>query len=252
MTAKDYPPPWIPETLPGKNLVSLYTEGWIQQWFWLVEEGKDLTLEEYEDAELWGDSPEWLEHELDAIGWDMFDMGGYGGDHGVGRLAGWALEEGIAPYQPFLIQLDKPEYYSCGMYGEEVDVHYPWEIVEIVSITPYDAARRWEHYMMERRREINALKQFAAWRDHQFRTRINDMYCTVQTYGFCDGIRYHLNCRFHTEDYGHLWSGWLASGESDRCDHAEAKARFVADIKAKLPHLTDENIDDILKKRRYY
>jgi len=46
----------------------------------------------------------------------------------------WGLRQGIALYQPFLVELRPPVYSRCGEYGMDVDVDFDFDII---------AALRW-------------------------------------------------------------------------------------------------------------
>jgi len=90
-----------------------------------------------EDGFTFGDDqdiPGWLDYEMGEIGIDyMLDIGV---DH-----ERWALREGVAPGQPFLIRIEPPRYYQD--YWGECDVEYEWELLDKKPYTDAMALEAW-------------------------------------------------------------------------------------------------------------
>lgn len=90
------------------------------------------TLEEYER--------DWLEYELEAIGFDWLLMQ----THRVEDMASWLLECGIAPGQPFLVHFDPPTYTKTWTdCGYEYDSIIDYDIVSIVPMAVDVVVNAW-------------------------------------------------------------------------------------------------------------
>lgn len=92
---------------------------------WFVYDIRSLTLEEVIDPS----SESWQDNTLEA--W-----------------ARWALENGVAPFQPFLLSLPKP-YYSKSWTdcGYEYDAEYYHAVIDRVPFTPEQTLKQWERYL---------------------------------------------------------------------------------------------------------
>ena len=124
-------------------------------WCRLVHGGFDLEVEEcgtYVNAR-----GEKLDNEIRETGIEYL-LGcshlsrptGYGWDFGIGRTQ-WALETGIAPTQPFLVEIDEPHYYQSGgyEYPAEWDVDIGWEIVHLAPWKPEQILKAWDRWLKE-------------------------------------------------------------------------------------------------------
>lgn len=99
-----------------------YSEKKVRVWL-LFDPRDDLCLSRAEPGEEIGEPPDWYDYEIDGVGWNtILDIGWVKGK--VRSEILWMLAEGIAPGQPFLVDLPKPRYYRCGEYGSETDVEY--------------------------------------------------------------------------------------------------------------------------------
>ena len=87
--------------------------------------------------------------EVNAIGWeDIFDVDGCSSIEG---LAKWLLTEGIAPGQPF--RVDMTVTYSRGSrWDTEPETNYEWDIIELEYWEPERVMRAWEDWMQEWRK----------------------------------------------------------------------------------------------------
>jgi hypothetical protein len=248
---------WWPETIPGPELVDFMGEGECYVWFCFIEEGFDICLDRCADREE-GEQPEWLDHELEMSGWDFFEgMGCHNFSEDFGRYAKWALEEGLAPYQPFRIWFKKPRYYRCSYeYPDEWDVEWQWLIDRTMRISDWDATRRWEHYLMERQRFIIERDIHSAWLDHQFKTRVNDWSIKMDWYWPSNsrydemtppsGLVYRLRCSFNDDDGRHWWRE-LSEGRSDDGRHEEAMKKLLKQVKKDFPHVHGNKIRNLRK-----
>jgi len=57
-----------------------------------------------------------------------------------------ALEWGVAPFQPFLIHFDPPEWEEPGPWGGDYDVHYHYEILHAEQWPPEKALAAWHEW----------------------------------------------------------------------------------------------------------
>ena len=244
---------WEPETAPLPWLTDFIEKKVCYIWLRLVEDGYDLEVEACAD-DSGDDYPEWLDYELESMGWDFLDgmADKWGFDNDFGRYAQWALENGIAPFQPFRIVVWEPRWYKSSYEYDEWDREVDWEIQKIIPISDWDAARRWEHLMMERRRFIQARDHHRAWLKNQFETRIHNWYIVTDVYGgsydgWPRGIRYGIRCQFNDNEGRHHWTQ-LAEGRSDEGDHKEALNKLVACALERYPHVTEEHIRGLRKR----
>lgn len=138
---------------------------------WVEFEGPELNLMELApDDEL---RPEWLRYELAENSLD-FILGIEGIDE-EDRMK-WLLQEGIAPGQPFLLEVIQPTY-SYGYYGD-CDVEYDYDIVKVQPWTPEAVARAFERVLRQwrsavLRNEIDQLKSKLKWSTSAIRIRRN-------------------------------------------------------------------------------
>ncbi len=116
-----------------------------------------------------GKPPEWLREEVAQQGLGDFVEASLGIPWlGLGRWARmrWAMRHGIAPGQPFLVEVDPPEHTSSSTPdGTEWDTRYSGEVLAVMPLPPEEVARRWEVWtaarLEEQRREAHecAIRQ---------------------------------------------------------------------------------------------
>lgn len=103
-------------------------------WIWVRLHGHDLEWDEIGDSD-GQPEPEWLSYELQENGLDMITGIDATTFRPEGRLV-WLLEQGLAPEQPFLLEIGAPVY-STDYWGET-----DWEIhCRIVKKEPWDELR---------------------------------------------------------------------------------------------------------------
>jgi hypothetical protein len=245
---------WWPPCLPNPKLVDFYDNSECHIWYLFTEEGSDFNLEECANSED-GDKPEWLTYEVEYSGADIFDFGGCTetpvgfGDEGIGRTATWALENGIAPYQPFRLRIQPPSYYSCSWeYPSEVDRDMDWWVDRITPISDFDASRRWEHWLSERKLHFEMTADRSKWVNHILDHSVEWMSLSWNSYhsaraytdGYPDGIRVSLKSggwiegRYEERRYG--------EGRSDDGDRSVAMKDLLRQVKPRLPHLHGNKI----------
>lgn len=104
--------------------------------------------------------PEWFYYEMEQDGLSSFLNSynlGYSWDDTFPEMARWGLENGIAPFQPFLLRFPMP-YYSKSWTdcGYEYDVDYSWEIMRVLPWPTEKVQKQWERYF----NSIYAPKEF--------------------------------------------------------------------------------------------
>jgi hypothetical protein len=248
------PPPWWPEVLVNHDLVDFIHPKEIYIWFAFVPNGGDLELERVSDDEdgLW---PEWLTFEVEQAGWDFIDTHNKWGDR-FGGNAVWALEHGIAPYQPFRVHCLEPRYYRSGgyEYPEEWDVEWDWDVNRIIPISDWDTIRRWEYYFMENAQHHEAVAHERAYWDNQHRTQIKAMKIVSDMYwadGYYDdmtppnGLMLKLRSDLWDRFGRNHWRDLITVRE-DSGDYEKAREKLRARIAEELPHV---NFDDLNQRR---
>jgi hypothetical protein len=236
--------------------VDFFSKEVVRVWLKLDREN-DLSMEECGDDEI-GTRPEWLQYELENMSWsDMLDARLYG-EH---KLS-WMLENGIAPDQPFLVELPHPHYSkSWTDCGYEYDTEYSPDIIRIRPMKPSRVAEALE-------REQNYIAKARAWkeeRDEQqrflARTDVKAMLIESAVYfgrnqssydDMCmpSGIRYTL-CSTASIDKrvaGRWRTASLAQGEDDEGAHEKAFERLVEDAVKQLPGLSVEMVRAMPKR----
>jgi len=123
--------------------------------------------------------PEWYDHEMENSGWE----GILGSEH---REPNWAIEEGIAPEQPFLLRIATPEYYRCSYEYDEWDVNWDWEIFYVTQLDPQEAANRWEAWLVgeEGPRELSPYEQEQDELEELRLTDLAKLYVRAETYDY--------------------------------------------------------------------
>lgn len=135
----------------------------------------ELEAERRLEAELlarFGPRPAWLEWELtEGGGWAAL-LGADGSTvDGFGDWASWALANGIAPGQPFLVEVESPSYPTRRRWGEDYDDSGPAYgghlVLDRYSWSPEKSRRAWQGYLDSRiRAEAEVVSQRAldaAW-----------------------------------------------------------------------------------------
>lgn len=122
---------------------------YVRLWMRLVWDGfKDLTPTVAEHIEEVGDRPRWLESSAEveeAMGWGA-------GEH----WTKFALEEGLAPNQLFLVEFTPPVVTQIGYEHVEYEVDYDWEIIEAAPWSKSKTLKAWARWL-HRGETLNAL-----------------------------------------------------------------------------------------------
>lgn len=96
--------------------------------------------------------PEWLyweEHEEGIVG-AIYNSLEYDVHDDMPTWARWGLENGVAPFQPFLLRFPMPHYmkhyiWEYGCY--EYDVEYDWDIMRALPWPKEKVLFQWERYL---------------------------------------------------------------------------------------------------------
>jgi hypothetical protein len=158
-------------------------------WLWLEEYDEDLEIEECAASSI-GDMPEWLDPELGQGGWESIISPTWTTvESGLGwcfarTWTTWALREGIAPRQPFQLEVHPPRYCRCGgyEYPDEWDVEWTWDIVRIERWPQERVLKAWDRWT----RRVKCYDEYARSRMKTFlekqTTDIKSMYVHTSWY----------------------------------------------------------------------
>jgi len=251
---------WWPPCLPNPRLVDFYDEKECYIWYLFTEEGADLLLEECANEEQ-GTRPEWLEEEISYAGTDIYDFGGstecstHYDKEGIGHNATWALENGIAPYQPFRIHLMPPHYYNCSWeYPGEVDVDWTWWADRTMRISDFDASRRWEHWIRERKLHFEWMDDRRRRIDHILAHEVESMhldwelYCGVRSDDWRSAKGIQVSLKSCASIDGRMETKSWGAGRSDDGDRSEAMRDLLKKVKPRLPHIHGNKIRGMDKR----
>lgn len=89
--------------------------------------------------------PEWFVYDILELGLEDLIQPGEYGDWTLDNWAQWALKEGIAPRQKFLLHIPRPHYHQ-DYYGEW-DADYDWDVIHISPLGSKQIQQRWEAYL---------------------------------------------------------------------------------------------------------
>lgn len=101
--------------------------------------------------------PEWFFYEMGQEGLPgIIDPSNYSWpNHDLDPWAVFALCNGIAPFQPFLLRIPMPHYSrTYGDWGYEYDVEYDHEVIAVQPLSEKQKLQRWEAYFKSVELEI--------------------------------------------------------------------------------------------------
>ena len=242
---------------------NVFVDGFCEIWLRLVPGGFDLDLEEYEKATVVGERPDWLDEDIiDALGLDglLPDYSGCGYD--APRMMTWGLQYGICPYQPFLVRVDKPEWYQSGgyEYPSEWDIEFGTEIIAIERRTPKQAITAWTRVITERSRLIARRdRRERALRAKQI-SDVDAMFLQYDSYWSrglysemspADGAIVKLMSK-HDGSQGRFGALVLSERHGDYTSYHEnrdaAWKKLLDRIRAELPHLDIYKIEKLERR----
>jgi hypothetical protein len=205
-----------------------------------------------------GTAPEWWEEDLElAVSpgrWSYHtEVGGFAVHQNWIR---WALRNGIAPGQAFLVHIPEP---VCTGEGDDYDEDWSYELLEIAPASRSAARRRWEGFL----RKQQMYRALATQSYHRAKKLIHkdtgSMYVrhtnyssSSEYYGVPRGVQLRL-CSTRREHIEHLGvqvdDGWcLASGRDDGGDRSRAMALLIEEACSRYPALSPRIIREMRVK----
>lgn len=200
-----------------------------------------------------------IQQEVEQVGWP--DMIGFdhkyekyrGHEFSVGKRQ-WALENGIAPGQPFCVRFGKPEWSAPSYWDNESDVTYDTEVVRVLPMDPVLVAERWRMCLLKTREERDLIIERKEDWKLRHRQTMRGLYLRSDWYGYSDemspppGVRFTLFSKL--EDGQQQWNQMMiASGEDPKGDRLAARDRLFEAATKVYPELTREAFDALKMDR---
>jgi hypothetical protein len=240
----------LPHTTGRERLVDVWTPHWARVWVQLVPDYTDLEREECGEESI-GEPTGSFQHERDNEGirsWLRQPDGGY---TNIGRFewwmswAHWALQEGIAPRQPFLVHLHEP-YYSKSWTdcGYEYDCDCDWYLVRVEHRQPSVALRYWSRWLEGTQKIFAAdmkdaeAQEAKVWSDEKALEVHSSWFWSNYYDEMSPPDRLRLTLR--SKHSGKFVHGQIASAEAS--DWAEAYKKLAAEAQKHFPDLTEERL----------
>jgi hypothetical protein len=162
----------------------------------------------------------------------------------------WALQNGIAPGQPFCVAHPEPEVSKTGWETVEYDVHYASYVIEIQELKPAEVLRRWEHD--RRRTSVARALDVAAAKANAERVNkdLGNLYIYQGLYqtgsssmSFPEGrlLRIETKLQLHPRDRCVVG----AEGRDDKGKFEVAMERLIEDACARNPYLSPEVVKSL-------
>lgn len=232
-------------------MIHVYGPEHVELWCVLEEAGATLDLTVCDAAAL-GEPREWYTYERDENGHDeWFNRGSEGWTR-------WAIDNGIAPGQPFRVRLGQPSYSTS--YDGEVDADIPEaEVLEIERFTPREVHLAWEHFFMERWRELDERQRQAAVVHERQRTDFDALFLAWDSYFVGNEYFDEMSaptgalarlCSHHASYYignhgtGTAWL-WLAEGRDDDGNRDRAFMDLLRNAEKLLPEIPRIEIETL-------
>ena len=255
-TTPEFEGPVFPSLIPP--FCDIFTEDAVYLWFRLVDGGDDLDFEECGRDSL-GRRPDWTDDDY----FNITDITGMYRHNG--SKVDWALHEGLAPGQPFVVQIDRTQG-STDYWGEH-DSWNDWAVVHRLPRRPEQAARAWIRVRQNIREYIAAEKDAA---EKLRRLRIEDVSAFIlkaqekrhASAGYKElnppGLSLTL-CSRHWRipepgeslgPIGHAHA--IAWGSDDTGSHELAFMNLIKDIEERLPQLDVQAVRQIKQVHRGY
>ena len=152
--------------------VNLYSNDKALVWMRAIfdEYDGDLVFEEISDPRADEvDEPEWLSHEVSHNGWEfilglsdysIIAVGKWNFSNGGNE---WAIRNGVAPLQRFVVQVNEPTWHKSGGYDEpiEYEPEFTYKIVHREGWGERRARMAWEKHMkrVERHRLLELKRR---------------------------------------------------------------------------------------------
>jgi len=231
-----------PLLLKPPPCMNVYVEdGDAYMWFRLIPDGFDLSPEEYGDRSV-GHRPRWIDETISESGIDSLLEVRWDSDHS--QWLSFAIENGIAPGQPFCMAVAPPYHtVSHSMDGTEYDTEYSAVLATMVPKDPLSAARSWDRFLKSRQEcfEMDAAS----------RKRILDRAWALRRDWY---LRLHHTGRYNDEGiHIHLcslqrWAGTLASVyRSKDTNQDKALEELLREVQKRDPIVTLDFLKSLRK-----
>lgn len=190
--------------------------------------------------------PEWFEWEVSNGGIETFIGPAWkhpddGDLMAPATWAAWALEEGIAPEQPFLLRIGIPRY-SRDYYGE-CDVDYEYNIERTLPLSSQEAFERWTKFFNEVRDDRAALLKQRAKLKELARTDLDALFLRRDVYfsgpSTYDDMAMPNGVSVVLYSSHGQWTQ-LASGRDDDGEFKTAMDQLVAEVAKRYPHIPED------------
>lgn len=224
-------------------------------WLRLEYDGEDLALEEDYDDEL-GTMDADTERELEDHGWEgLVSLPWQNDASGEGwmfRATGlkFALENGIAPGQRFLVLVEKPTYSETNNEnGHEYDTQIEWQLLHVEPWNLDRVLRHWTELhaalYTDRGNAVAAMRGLKELR----RTDTAAMYLSWFHYGDLSryGVAVRL-CSKHTRldcDMTKCAGHDMLEGRDDKGDRGVAMRCLLERVAQRMPHLTADLVQSL-------
>lgn len=219
---------------------NLYTPETVRLWFVILNTEGYLELEDAEDDN-YGKTPTWLTEGHDSIE-DLVRCELISFDY-----VPWMLREGIAPGQPFLIEME-PTRYSGPDYNGEYDADTPCFLITKVPWSNEKSAKAWGTFLEERDAlnaavaEAERQSQKRTWENvagmsFRFSRYFAKGQSSLDDMEMPQGILYRLEGKDPQDPH---WPRPLVEGRDDTGDHQKAKEACIAKALQEHPELPVE------------
>lgn len=143
-------------------MTDVYFDDVVYVWARLLPGGSwgDLDLELYDGPSI-GEMPEWFSDYGEWLDGALIRY-----RCGTPSSITWALENGIAPGQPFLLEVGPPRSYRCSWEYDEWDVDYDVGLVRVLPNSIDRAARSWLRELKNYQRAKDAWEDYQAKKRH--------------------------------------------------------------------------------------
>lgn len=243
--------------MASSDLIDFYEPEGALLWFRLVDEGNDLSFESCSDTFI-GD-PTWLEDyepywtsELDIVHRSEPAEFGY---RFSSTVYIWALQEGIAPEQPFQVYISKPRWYKSGWEIEEWDAEVDCWVEKIKRIPIEEHLRRWEEFLEARRQYKIEMTEYRRKLKHLRETDVSAMFLQTDVYWHRNPIDYipdgliirlcSKHVRLEEGEPGRLGMVFLLEGRDNEGRREVAFDNLVKSVLKHFPHLTEDQIKNL-------
>lgn len=204
---------------------------------WVQLHGHDLEWNEIGESD-GTPEPEWLQYEMQEAGLDMI-VGIDASTFRPEKRLGWLLKQGLAPEQPFCLEIGTP-HYSTSYYGE-TNVEYDCDIVEKAPWTPERVAESLEKYLKRSQRYGLEAERALLLKKIRARSSLKNLYLQLSNYEVA-GHTWHTPKHGVVVDVwaknGNHWGERIASTRNDQNDLEACFRELMIPVKLEYPELS--------------